>query len=582
MNMRTLAMTALAMGLATACASESTDSDTGGIGTDTQVADSGSGDGDSGAGSDIQGGDDTATGDDTAMDVGGDTGAPEDVGGDTGGGSGAVVINEVAPNPVAPGEDWVELFNPGSVAVDISGWTMTDDDPLHIYEFPAGTVVQPGAYLLLNRGEIGSFDFGLGTDDAVFLYSGSKNLEAFSDWGDGDAPQGASWGRFPNGSGPFKTLLTPTPGAANVDSAQPVCSNDLIEFGEVCDGTDLGDATCEGLGFVGGTLACASDCSALSTAGCTLAPGSVVVNEVVAADGAGGPDWIELKNVGSAAVDLGGWAVTDSDPVHVATIPAGTVLEAGSYLLLIQDEPGSFAFGLGSADAVNLHNAKGELTSTTSWVSGQAPTGASWGRYPDGTGAFMTLTSPTPGAANVENVAATCNNDLIEFGELCDGASLGGTTCQSVGFDDGDLACNATCDGYDTSDCTLPADGVVINEVTSSGDDQIEIYNGGSAPASLAGWQVTDDAPEAPDHTFTLPSGTTLAPGAYLVLTKGTHHIFGLGASDAVRLVDSQGTLKNVVAWTSGQAEVSYCRIPNGAGAFKPCTVATFGSANIP
>ncbi len=49
--------------------------------------------------------------------------------------------------------------------------------------------------------------------------------------------------------------------------------------------------------------------------------------------------------------------------------------------------------------------------------------------------------------------AATCSNGVVECSEVCDGADLAGETCQSQGFDDGTLACNGTCDGFDTSAC---------------------------------------------------------------------------------------------------------------------------------
>ena len=58
-----------------------------------------------------------------------------------------------------------------------------------------------------------------------------------------------------------------------------------------------------------------------------------------------------------------------------------------------------FTFGLGKADAVRLFDAAGTLIDKAQWVDGNAPEGKSWGRYPDGDGAFSTLT-PTPGAPN--------------------------------------------------------------------------------------------------------------------------------------------------------------------------------------
>ncbi len=48
---------------------------------------------------------------------------------------------------------------------------------------------------------------------------------------------------------------------------------------------------------------------------------------------------------------------------------------------------------------------------------------------------------------------ATCGNGVIDPGESCDGANLGGATCQSLGFTGGTLACSSSC-AYNTSGCT--------------------------------------------------------------------------------------------------------------------------------
>jgi len=53
----------------------------------------------------------------------------------------------------------------------------------------------------------------------------------------------------------------------------PVCGNGIIETGEDCDGGNLGGATCQSLGFTGGTLSCNASCqfdtSACTTGSCT-------------------------------------------------------------------------------------------------------------------------------------------------------------------------------------------------------------------------------------------------------------------------------------------------------------------------
>ena len=46
-----------------------------------------------------------------------------------------------------------------------------------------------------------------------------------------------------------------------------------------------------------------------------------------------------------------------------------------------------------------------------------------------------------------------CGNDTTETGETCDGTDLNGLTCANFGFTGGSLACNSTCDAYDTSGC---------------------------------------------------------------------------------------------------------------------------------
>ncbi len=46
------------------------------------------------------------------------------------------------------------------------------------------------------------------------------------------------------------------------------CGDGLVNGDEVCDGTDLSNATCRSQGFRGGTLACANDCLSFDTTGC--------------------------------------------------------------------------------------------------------------------------------------------------------------------------------------------------------------------------------------------------------------------------------------------------------------------------
>lgn len=56
--------------------------------------------------------------------------------------------------------------------------------------------------------------------------------------------------------------------------------------------------------------------------------------------------------------------------------------------------------------------------------------------------------------ADGNDVPDACGNGLIDPGEDCDGAELGGATCVSEGFESGTLGCNADC-SFSISDCEI-------------------------------------------------------------------------------------------------------------------------------
>jgi len=62
----------------------------------------------------------------------------------------------------------------------------------------------------------------------------------------------------------------PAPDPGNNNSV--TCGNEVIESGEQCDGPALADQSCESLGFSGGGLSCALDCT-FNTSACTVPPG---------------------------------------------------------------------------------------------------------------------------------------------------------------------------------------------------------------------------------------------------------------------------------------------------------------------
>jgi hypothetical protein len=70
-----------------------------------------------------------------------------------------IVINEVYYDPVngkdsGKGAEWVEIYNPTSNSIDISGWRISDDPVPNganegYWGFPSGTIIKSGGYIVV-------------------------------------------------------------------------------------------------------------------------------------------------------------------------------------------------------------------------------------------------------------------------------------------------------------------------------------------------------------------------------------------------------------------------------------------------
>jgi len=122
----------------------------------------------------------------------------------------AVLVNECLPAPVS-GPEWIELYNPSSISVDVSG-TYVDDmsggsspDIL-----PSGSVVPAKGFLLVN---LNGFKLNnTGTDQCRLLNTDQREINRITY---SSAPSGKSRARMPNGSSTLSWDATPTPGATN-------------------------------------------------------------------------------------------------------------------------------------------------------------------------------------------------------------------------------------------------------------------------------------------------------------------------------------------------------------------------------
>ncbi len=126
-----------------------------------------------------------------------------------------LVINEVA----AKGDplDWFELHNTSPDPVALDGFEVADSltDAAERVAFPAGTTIQPGAYVQFQTDKDGWPGFALGGDEELGIWLLDGTPVDSVDWDEGQSPEGQSYARVPDATGDFQTVDNPTPGAAN-------------------------------------------------------------------------------------------------------------------------------------------------------------------------------------------------------------------------------------------------------------------------------------------------------------------------------------------------------------------------------
>ncbi len=124
-------------------------------------------------------------------------------------------INEVA----AQGEplDWFELYNGSDSHIALANFMLADDltDESKRVPFPSDLVIEPSGYLQIQLDSDGWPGFALGKDEELGVWTADGVLVDSVDWSEGDADEGTSYARIPDGSDGFLTVSSPTPGAPN-------------------------------------------------------------------------------------------------------------------------------------------------------------------------------------------------------------------------------------------------------------------------------------------------------------------------------------------------------------------------------
>ena len=379
-------------------------------------------------------------------------------------------ISELMYHPAGdPNSEYIELTNIGAETVNLNLVRFSNGVDL---TFPS-VELEPGQYVLVVRDQA-AFEASYGADlPVVGQYSGSLNnggerlaLEDAAGQVICDFRYRDGWYDITDGRGFSLSVVDPT----------------TIE---VWDAKDAWRPSAVSGGSPG-----------YEDSADVVAPGAVVINELLANASGDRSDWIELYNTTGQAIDIGGWFVSDdAENLMKYEIPAGTILDSDGYWVLWSDEtfdssmaPGAHEpFGLSrDGETVYLHSgAAGVLTGYSEQETFDASEpGVSLGRHLKSTGTvnFVALSAPTPGQANAT-------------------PAIGPVVISEIMYHPAGLA---------------EAEYV---ELVNIGTEPVTLYD----EASGTSWRFTDD-PDAPEIELLFPTASpvTLAPGGVMVLTKNT------------------------------------------------------------
>ncbi|MBN2476227.1 MAG: lamin tail domain-containing protein [Pirellulales bacterium] len=321
----------------------------------------------------------------------------------------SLVISELNYNPYAPADgddaydnddfEFIELVNTSGQTIDLSGVHFAEGV---VFDFfgSAVTALAPQQRAVIAR-NTAAFQLRYGTGITLAgQYDGQLDNDGdritLRDWQ--EAPivafrynDGGNWPGRADGNGASLELIDP----AAVPATEPERALFLEDGDQWRSSSEYGGSPgSEGAG----------------------PQNDVVINEVLSHTDWPESDTIELHNTTGAAIDIGGWYLSDTNGNYAKfRIPGGTSIPAGGYVVFDEDDfnptpltpgPNDFALDGAHGDDVWLleGDAAGNLVRFVDHLEfGAAVNGESFGRWPNGNGDPYPMTEPTLDPADGQN-----------------------------------------------------------------------------------------------------------------------------------------------------------------------------------
>jgi len=431
-----------------------------------------------------------------------------------------IYINEVMSDPL-DGTEWIELFNPGNVAIDISGWKLLDN---------AGTVSLAGSVNPLGFFMVTSTSRFNNSGDLVLLRN--ENDEMVDRLYYGKYTDEYRTESEENAVAPGKgNTLARVQGSADTDNYK----NDFFEttsptYGAVNVITPIEEETEEeNIPSSGG-----GNSSGGGSSPAFVFEGEIVINEFVSDPSDGNEEFVELYNKTNRSISLAGLYIEEGSGKQ--TFLSGGSLSPNGFLV-IEAPQGNLN---NSGDIIYVKNNDGTIIDKVSY--------GNW----NGGNKEENAPAPTdPNSAIRKNDGVDTNNNKNDF-VITNRITKGYSNFQSIANEVKDEEISKTVNR-----------GIIINEVfpnpegEDSEDEFIELKNETDKEVNLSGWKLSD----ATEKKYEIQK-STLLPGAYVVFWRKDSQIaLNNSGKEIITLEDEKGNIISTVTYNEGiEEKLSYAR----------------------
>lgn len=443
-----------------------------------------------------------------------------------------LIINEVVTSngdslddPTYGSPDWIELYNPTSLDINLFGFILTDDilksDKASLLP---DAIIPAGGYLVVfaNKstepydGERVCLNFALKQTGGESLVLMDDNYNIIQELELPELDRDVSYARKSDGT--YGYCAVTTPGEANNSDFYSSSKEAAAVL------TEISVIPMASLIF---TEVVSDNVNSLICTGCTECS-----------------DWVELYNPSIEEEFISGYSLSD-DPLDNLdhnlddfTIPSGGYVVIHCCRGECDDSAGHLCVDLGvkrTGETLYLFDSYGELV-----CSIEVPElieDVSWAMKDDGS--FAYCKSPTPGAANTTEFVDSYLPERVTF--------LSPVYINEV----------------------LPKNKYSMMDESGDRSDWVELYNSSSEPVTLKGFFLSDDAEEL--EKWAIPEVTIPAGGYLLIFLDGKeststelHASFALSQGEQMVLYDSNNQIYEAIDIIALPANVSIGRSTDG------------------